>query len=270
MTEIPATPTAGVSVQTAAAMFQLSVDRVEALLSGSRGPLPTGAAGERRLTFMDLLRLKSAKAGIRTAAPPAPPVPEPLKRRAAAKASQQTPSPSLTMALPGPRTHSPRRNPHSGQARLDFGALPAPIPLPLPDRRAGEADQLYLDGCALEADDPSAARACYEQSLGLNPFHLDARLNLGRLLHLEGDLPAAERHYLLALGARPGDPTAAFNLAVALEDQGKPAAAIELYRRALAADPSCADAHFNLAGLYEKTGDPKAALRHLREYKQRV
>ena len=68
---------------------------------------------------------------------------------------------------------------------------------------------------AFEDDNPQAARAAYELCLEADAEHLEARINLGRLLHLAGKLIEAERVY--RLGAK-SDPFIAFNLAVVLED----------------------------------------------------
>jgi tetratricopeptide (TPR) repeat protein len=127
------------------------------------------------------------------------------------------------------------------------------------------ADEHYARGLALEDGDPKAAQEAYESCLRADPEHLEARINLGRLLHLAGQLTAAERVY------RPGaktDPFIAFNLAVVLEDLKREPDAILAYREALAMDPQFADAHFNLARLYERAKDPKASLRHLLAYRR--
>jgi tetratricopeptide (TPR) repeat protein len=128
-----------------------------------------------------------------------------------------------------------------------------------------DADEHYARALALEDGDPRAAREAYESCLKADPGHLEARINLGRLLHLAGELSAAERVY------RPGaktDPFIAFNLAVVLEDLKREPDAILAYREALAMDPQFADAHFNLARLYERAKDPKASLRHLLAYRR--
>ncbi len=137
-------------------------------------------------------------------------------------------------------------------------------------RRAGERepDGWFELGLELESTSPDEARRAYARTLELRPDHPDAHVNLGRLLHEQGELAAAEAHYRCALAASPESATAAFNLGVILQDLGRAERAIEAYLRALAADPDLADAHFNLSRLYEDTGDRAAALRHLRSYSQ--
>lgn len=131
---------------------------------------------------------------------------------------------------------------------------------------AGEsADQHYERALSIEDGNPQAAQKAYELCLKANPDHPEARINLGRLLHLAGRLAEAERVY--RVGAK-ADPFIAFNLAVVLEDLEREPEAILVYREALALDPQFADAHFNLARLYERAKDPRASLRHLLAYRR--
>jgi tetratricopeptide (TPR) repeat protein len=127
------------------------------------------------------------------------------------------------------------------------------------------ADEHYARALKLEDSNPQAARKAYELCLRTDPDYLEARINLGRLLHMAGRLAEAERVY--RVGAKT-DPFIAFNLAVVLEDLHREPDAIAAYREALALDPQFADAHFNLARLYERAKNPKASLRHLLAYRR--
>ncbi len=128
-----------------------------------------------------------------------------------------------------------------------------------------DGDQLYLAGSSLEEDDPQAAIAAYGRCLRLDPDHYEARLNLGRLLHLSGRLKDAERVYR---EARRYDATLLFNLGVLLEDQNRRAQAISTYQEALTLDPTFADAHFNLARLYDRDHNKRETLKHLLAYRR--
>ena len=130
---------------------------------------------------------------------------------------------------------------------------------------AGDPEEHYARALAIEDSNPQAAQKAYELCLRADPEHLEARINLGRLLHLAGRLKEAERVYRVGVKA---DPFIAFNLAVVLEDLEREPDAILAYREALALDPQFADAHFNLARLYERAKDPKASLRHLLAYRR--
>ncbi len=150
-------------------------------------------------------------------------------------------------------------------------AAPAPVPAPGGGEFStgvsisGAADEHYARALSVEDRNPQAAQKAYELCLKADPDYLEARINLGRLLHLAGRLSEAERVY--RVGAK-ADPFIAFNLAVVLEDLKREPEAIIAYREALALDPQFADAHFNLARLYERAKDPKASLRHLLAYRR--
>jgi tetratricopeptide (TPR) repeat protein len=132
---------------------------------------------------------------------------------------------------------------------------------------AESADEHFAKAFALEEENPQGSIAAYEACLKADPQHLEARTNLGRLLHIAGRLAEAERVYR---SADQPDPLLAFNLAVLLEDLNREREAIQSYREALTLDPEMADAHFNLARLYERARDPKASLRHLLAYRRMI
>jgi tetratricopeptide (TPR) repeat protein len=121
----------------------------------------------------------------------------------------------------------------------------------------------YLRGLGLEEADHQAAKSAYEACLAGDCSHLEARINLGRLMHLEGMHADAESIYR---NTEEADATLFFNLAVLMEDLGRDADAIEYYREALVHDPGLADAHFNLSMLQEKHGQAQSAYRHLLAY----
>ncbi len=141
----------------------------------------------------------------------------------------------------------------------------SPTASPATPVTSGTADELFELALALEDTDPKQSRLTYEACLKTEPKHFEARINLGRLLHADGQLPEAERIYRAASRT---EPMLVFNLAVLLEDLGREPDAILAYRETLAMDPLFADAHFNLARLYERAQDPKASLRHLLAYRR--
>ncbi len=170
-------------------------------------------------------------------------------------------------------------DPESGQIHLDFsttgvretvepimstGGTGTPLSVEL------TAEEWYHLALSLEpAADERAANA-YRRALRIDPGHVRAHLNLGRLLHERGDIEEAEAHYRRALAGDPESSTAAFNLGVALEDRARAEEAIDAYERALRYDPGLAAAHFNLSRLYEAKGRSTEALRHLADYKRLV
>jgi tetratricopeptide (TPR) repeat protein len=127
------------------------------------------------------------------------------------------------------------------------------------------ADVHYQRAVALEDSDAAAAIAAYRACLDGDCSHLNARINLGRLLHVAGKHREAEKIY-----RQRGETSALlyFNAGVLFDDLGRHADAIAAYRKALAHEPAMADAHFNLALIYERGGETQAAFRHLLAYRR--
>ena len=165
----------------------------------------------------------------------------------------------------------------SGQYLLEFEGDPARGKLnvierdPPPEAETpddGDA-QAWIDYAeAVEGDDPKAAIEAYQQAVEADPSRLDARINLGRLLHEAQRFTRAEQVYRSALLACGSEALLLFNLGVLLEDMNRRTAAAEAYVAALREDPSLEDAHYNLALLYRKLGRPRDAIRHLAQYRR--
>src|SRR6202165_5324677 len=96
---------------------------------------------------------------------------------------------------------------------------------------ANSADEHYTRAFALEETDPDGARAAYKACLESDPHHVEAMINLGRLLHIADRLDEAERIYRSASKA---EPLLLFNLAVLLEVLDREPAAIFTSRGAFA------------------------------------
>ena len=166
--------------------------------------------------------------------------------------------------------------PESGQNILNFeveelAEKVAPLikaAAPLAREQASSGEEWFE--LALDFDQVSAkedAEAAYREVLSLDSNHVNARINLGRLLHNERQYRQAEGLYRKALQIDPENPIAAFNLGVVLEDQGAIQEAMDTYRHTLNVDPTLPDVHYNLARLYEHQGDRQAALRHFSRFK---
>jgi tetratricopeptide (TPR) repeat protein len=128
--------------------------------------------------------------------------------------------------------------------------------------------QWFEHALELEKLDPETAMDSYRQVLRWQPQHLDAHLNLGRLLHEKGELRLAEGHYRAALAVDPESAICFYNLGVVLEDQSRQSEALEAYQKSISLDPHLRDAHYNLARLYDRRGQSESALRHLTTYRQ--
>jgi tetratricopeptide (TPR) repeat protein len=130
------------------------------------------------------------------------------------------------------------------------------------------AEEWFSRGMAAESESPERAREAYERALSLDPMHVSARVNLGRLLHKGARLGLAERVYREGLRRTGNHPMLLYNLGVLLEDAGRRDEAIAAYQAALREDPRLADCHYNLALIYEATGNQRGAIRHMAEYRR--
>src|SRR5581483_4436386 len=90
---------------------------------------------------------------------------------------------------------SGQRQVESGQYLLAFEGDPAEGSLSVIERKLAPAavtEDWFGRGLALEPDDPMGAAAAYRKALEADPSRVDARINLGRLLHELGKLKDAE------------------------------------------------------------------------------
>lgn len=255
-------------------LLRLSRSTLRALID-ARFVSPTrGPRNSLRFSFQDLIVLRTAKALVDAK------VPQRRITRSVRELRRHLPD---TMPLSGlsisavadrvvVREGTSRWQAESGQYLLEFGADPASGLLnvvdPEPAAAPADAHEFFELGVALEDRDPQAAVDAYERAIATDPERLDARLNLGRLLHEARSFAKAERVYRDALKAGVRDSLLLFNLGVLLEDMDRHADAQRAYEAALDADPSLADCHYNLALLYEKLKRPKDAIRHMSQYRR--
>jgi tetratricopeptide (TPR) repeat protein len=287
----------GYSAQDVAQLLGVSLRQINAFVRAGFLAPATDTHGRAQFSFQDVVLLRTAQGLVGADIAPA------RVKRALAKLKQQLPDgkplTGVSIAAEGNRIvvrdGRTRWNPESGQALFDFrveelakdaAALTDFKPRAQKDGKVGKSrgkdgagenanaagdyvEDWYGVGCAREDEgDRDGAIAAYKRALNADETHVDAHINLGRMLHERGETPQAVRHYERALDLRPGDAIAAFNLGVALEDQERLDEAAHAYLQAVATDPRSADAHYNLAGVYERMGDRAGAIRHLRAYKQ--
>ncbi|MGF1508275.1 MAG: hypothetical protein ACFB9M_02085 [Myxococcota bacterium] len=164
----------------------------------------------------------------------------------------------------------------SGQGVFGFheGETSAPC-TPLADRLQSDAippgvqvdgmcsEDWFELGLDMEGLSPGQARDAYRRCLELEPEHVGARLNLGKLLLEEGVLPSAAAHFRIAHLLDAQDPVSAYNLALALEAMDRLEEACALFEEAIRRDETFETAYVALAHLQERLGHQQAALRTL-------
>lgn len=132
-------------------------------------------------------------------------------------------------------------------------------------RKRSQAAAHFERAFALEASDLDAARDAYRAALDIQAGHLEATINLGRLLHMNGELAAAE---LIYRAAEDDSALLSFNIALLLEDLKRDAEAVDAYLAALVLEPTLHEAHFQLSALHERQRRPREALKHLLAYRR--
>jgi tetratricopeptide (TPR) repeat protein len=254
-------------------LFRLSKTLLRSLVRA--GYITTPArTGKTAYSFQDLLILRTASA-LQAARIPAAKITKALGN-IRASVSPGAMFSTLVLSSSGKdlllREGSQTWEASSGQFALPLEATKAAsVSELLPEKATApatsDADAHYARGHELEGSDVRAARAAYLAALELHSDHIEARINLGRLLHLAGELAAAEQIYRQT---KTASAVLSFNLAILLEDMHREADAAAAYRDALAQDPHLHDAHFNLSRLYERTAQPREALQHLLAYRRHV
>jgi tetratricopeptide (TPR) repeat protein len=231
-----------------------------------------GKHGKSKYSFQDLLVLRVAGA-LKAARISTPKIAAALEQIRAAIPSGRLPAIALAASGKDVAVRDGSREwEASGQYALPL--MPKAMPAAVAElKRSAEvpaasiAHDYYCRGHLLEESDVVAARAAYLAALSVQEDHLEARINLGRLLHLDGQLKEAEKLYRQA---KTSSALLSFNLAILLEDLEREDEAIAAYREALAQDPMLCDAHFNLSRLHEKANRPREALKHLLAYRRHI
>lgn len=261
-------------VQDAAKVIGLAPATIRALVRAGFVSPERGPHNAWRFSFQDLIVLRTAQA-LAEARIPARRVMRSMKalRR---RLPQSMPLSGLSICADGDkvvvREGGRRWQADSGQYLLAFEE----------DRRDGSWNVVQQEGMrrepsaaewferavALESADARASMRAYRRALAADPSLLDARINLGRLLHDTGHLAEAERVYRAASGDSARDARLLYNLGVLLEDMERREEALTAYQAALGADPRFADCCYNLALLCESLGKPREAIRYMGQYRR--
>lgn len=118
-------------------------------------------------------------------------------------------------------------------------------------------------GIAVRQGLDDEAREHFARAVELEPDLVPARIQLGNLLALEGDLEAAIEQFSAALKQRAGDRDLLMKRGTAYLNAGRLEAAIGDLERVLESDPANVQAGIRLAQAYEAGGRPGRADAHL-------
>ena len=257
-------------------LLHLSRSTLRALVSAGFVAPARGPRNTWLFSFQDLIVLRTAQALVEANVPQRR-ITTSLKRLRR-HLPESMPLSGLSIGAVGERVvvkeGASRWQAESGQYLLAFEGDPASGSLNVVDQPTpAELDEADLPtpfekAVFMEQIDEGAAIRAYENIIAEDPSHLDARVNLGRLLHEAGRYDKAERVYRDALEVFGDDEILYFNLAVLLDERSRVREAMQAYEAALRVDPRMADAHYNLALVYKKIGRAKDALRHMAEFRR--
>jgi len=107
--------------------------------------------------------------------------------------------------------------------------------------------------------DPLKISRLYRRALAIQPALADVRVNYGRFLEVQGQLPEAMEQYTLAVEEQPWLPVAHFNLGTGYLQQGAFDEAEAALRQAVTLQPKYPEALGNLGLLYATQGQPDKA-----------
>lgn len=249
-------------------LLRLPRSTIRALVAAGFVSPARGPRGAWRFSFQDLIALRTAQALV-AAKVPARRILRAL-RALRRHLPQAMPVSGLSIGAIADRVvvreGASRWQAESGQYLLGFEGDPAAGSLSVLQAKA--QTNWFDQAEGLEESDCAGAIDAYRQAIVADPAHLEARINLGRLLHNTGRLAQAEAVYREAIAACGNDALLLFNYGVLLDDMKRKEEALEAYEEALRIDPAFADCCYNLALLCEELGRQREAIRHMAKYRR--
>ena len=249
-------------------LLQLPRSTIRALVAAGFVSPDRGPRNAWRFSFQDLIALRTAQA-LTSAKVPSRHILRSL-RALRRRLPQSMPISGLSIAALADRVivkeGASRWQAESGQYVLGFEGDPAAGSLSVFEARP---QPKWFDRAeALEDSDSVGAMDAYRHAIAADPTHVDARINLGRLLHNTGRLAQAESVYREAIAACGNDAVLLFNFGVLLDDMKRKDEAAKAYEEALRTDPAFADCCYNLALICEELGRQRDAIRHMARYRK--
>jgi tetratricopeptide (TPR) repeat protein len=249
-------------------LLRLPRSTIRALVAAGFVTPGRGPRNRWLFSFQDLIALRTAQA-LAAANVPARRITRSI-RALRRRLPQAMPISGLSIAADADRVvvreGTNRWQAESGQYLLAFEGDPAEGALSV--FHAKPRTSWFDQAEALEESDAVGAIDAYRHAVAAEPSRVEARINLGRLLHNTGRLAQAEGVYREAIVACGSDALLLYNFGVLLDDMKRKAEAIDAYEEALRVDPSFADCCYNLALLCEELGRSRDAIRHMARYRR--
>ena len=266
------------SVRQVSDMLDLSPRQIRALVADGALTPTIGARGKFLFSFQDLVVLRSVAELIRSG------VALHKVRAAVTSLLDQLPDGALltgaSLDASGrsvvARVDTTTWDPVTRQMVLDLDIeattdrITSVVDAPRPVAHERTATEWYVFADEIESSDPLAAEEAYRRSIQIDETFVDARLNLGRLLHAAGKVREALDEYHAARMIDTEDAVTHYNIGVASQDLGDHEDAVAAYEQAIELAPRFADARYNLSTLYEELGDTALAVQHLHAYRDLI
>lgn len=153
----------------------------------------------------------------------------------------------------------------SQQLKLSQPTLEDPLIISIAEMNAGASSHLKRGALLESAGQIAESIAEHEQALGINPWLVQAHINLISLYSRAGQPEKAEKHYRAAVGINPDLPDIHYNFGVLLVGQERYREAVQAFQQCLQLNPYYAEAHHNYAVLIEREGKLDEAALHYRK-----
>jgi tetratricopeptide (TPR) repeat protein len=153
----------------------------------------------------------------------------------------------------------------SQQLKFSQPTLDDPLIIAIAEMNAGASKHLKR-GALLEGTGKLEESITeHEKALELNPWLVQAHINLISLYGRTQQVEKAQKHYREALTVNPDLPDIHYNYGVLLVSQNRPREAAQAFQRCLQLNPYYAEAHHNYAILIEAEGQLDEAAQHYRK-----
>ena len=153
----------------------------------------------------------------------------------------------------------------SQQLKFSQPTLDDPLIIAIAEMNAGASKHLKRGALLEGAGKLEESIAEHEKALELNPWLVQAHINLISLYGRTRQLVKAEKHYREAIAVNPDLPDTHYNYGVLLVGQERPRDAAQAFQRCLQLNPYYAEAHHNYAVLIEAEGKLDEAAQHYRK-----
>jgi Tfp pilus assembly protein PilF len=153
----------------------------------------------------------------------------------------------------------------SQQLKLSRPTLEDPLIIAIAEMNAGAAKHLKRGALLESAGQIAESIAEHERALEINPWLVQAHINLISLYGRTAQLEKADQHYRAAIAINPDLADIHYNYGVLLVGQERYSEAARAFQQCLQLNPYYAEAHHNYAVLIEREGKLDEAAKHYRK-----